>query len=221
MLGEHAADDRTEDAADHPDAGEIGLVLAALARGDDVRDHGLHDRHDAAAAEALKPARQDQHRHVRRDRAQHRARDEQTERDDDHDAAAIDVAERAEHRRDRGRGEQVGRDHPGEIGDVLELAPDGRQRGRHDGLVERGEEHRQHQADDDGADLVGGQRHRRRDGRRVIDAQHLAGKAGKLVGNVVRQCLDVGSVLPFEFVHLDRSHVAAQRRVGFVLCNPM
>ena len=47
---------------------------------DDVGDHGLHDRQDAAAAEALQAARDDQHRHVRRQRAQHRARDEQRAR---------------------------------------------------------------------------------------------------------------------------------------------
>ena len=154
MFGEHAAEHRPADTGRHPHAAEIGLVLAALARGHHVGNHGLHDRHDAAAAEPLQAAREDQHRHVRRHRAQHRARDEQAERSDDHGAAAIDVAERAEHRRHRGRGQQIGRDHPGEIGDVVELAADGRQRGRDDGLVERGQEHRQHQAHQDGADLV-------------------------------------------------------------------
>ncbi|MGY3648292.1 hypothetical protein ACVWWR_006053 [Bradyrhizobium sp. LM3.2] len=154
MLGEHAADDRAKNAAHHPDAGEVGLVLAALAWAHDVGDHGLHDRHDAAATQSLKTARKNQHRQVRRDRAQQRARDEQAERDDDHDAAAVDVAQRPEHRRNRGRGEQIGGDDPGEIGDVVELASDGRKRGGDDGLIERSQKHRQHQADDDGADLV-------------------------------------------------------------------
>ena len=154
MLGEHAAEHRPADAGRDPDAAEIGLVLAALARRHQVGNHGLHDRHDAAAAEPLQAARQDQHRHVRRQRAQHRARDEQAQRGDDHGAAAVDVAERAEHRRHRGRGQQIGRDHPGQAGDVVELPADGRQRGRDDGLVERGQEHRQHQAHQDGADLA-------------------------------------------------------------------
>ena len=107
---------------------------------------------------SLQGTRDNQHRHVRRQRAQHRTRDEQAERDDDHGTAAVNVAERAEHRRYRGRGQQIGRDHPGEIGDVVKLAADGRQCGRDDGLVEGGQKHRQHQADQDGADFAPRQR---------------------------------------------------------------
>jgi hypothetical protein len=103
MLGEQAAKDGSADAGRHPHPAEIGLILAALARRHHVGNHGLHDRHDAAATEPLQPARQYQHWHVRRQRAQYRARDEQAEGRDDHGAAAVDVAERAEHRRHRGR----------------------------------------------------------------------------------------------------------------------
>jgi len=106
VLGEHAAEDRTADSRRHPDAAEIGLVLAPLARAHYVGNHGLHDRHDAAAAEPLQAARQYQNRDVGRQRAQYRTRDEQAHRRDDHDAAAVDVAERAEHRRHRGRGQE-------------------------------------------------------------------------------------------------------------------
>jgi hypothetical protein len=126
VLGEQAAQHRSQNAAGNPDAAEIGLVLAALARGHHVGDHGLHDRHDAAAAQPLKPAREDQHRQAPRDRAQHRSRHEQAERDDHHDPAAIDVAERAEHRRNGGRSQKVRRDHPGQVGDVAELAAERR-----------------------------------------------------------------------------------------------
>ena len=77
MFGEEAAEDRSTDTGRHPYAAEIGLVLAALARSHNVRNHGLHDRQNAAAAEPLQAARQDQHRHVRRHGAQDRARDEQ------------------------------------------------------------------------------------------------------------------------------------------------
>jgi len=83
-----------------PHGAEIGLVLATLARTHHVGDHGLHDRHDATAAKPLQAAREDQHRHVRRKRAEHRAHDEEAERRDHHGAAAVDVAQRAEHRRD-------------------------------------------------------------------------------------------------------------------------
>ena len=69
-----------------------------------------------------------------------------------HRAAAVDVGELAVERRDGGRGEQIGGDDPGEVLDVRIGAPDGGERGRHDRLVERREEHRQHQAEQDAAD---------------------------------------------------------------------
>ena len=63
----------------------------------------------------------------------------------------MDVGELAVERRDGGRGEQIGGDDPGEALDVRIGAADGRERGRHDGLVERREEHRQHQPEQDAA----------------------------------------------------------------------
>ena len=96
----------------------------------------------------------------------------------------------------------------------MELAPDGRQRGGDDGLVERGQEHRQHQAEDDGPDLVLRQRDRRRKGRSVTDADDLARKAGQFLGEVVGQCLDVGrlAALPCELVHFGRVRSSLLRR---------
>ena len=108
MLGEHAAEDRSADAGRHPHAAEISLVLPALPWADQVGNHGLHDRHDAAPAETLQAPRQDQDGHVWRHGAQDRAYDEQAQRCDNHGAAAIDVAQRAEHRRHRGRRQQIG-----------------------------------------------------------------------------------------------------------------
>ena len=204
MLGEHAAEDRPADAADHPYAAEIGLILAAFARADHVGNHGLHDRHDAAAAEPLQAARQNQHRHVWRQRAQHRAGDEQAQRHDDHGAAAVDVAERAEHRRHRGRCQQIGRYHPGQAGDVIELAADGRQRGGDDGLVERGQKHRQHQAHQDGADFARRQRRLRRDRRRIAEFDDLRRHMRQILGDRLGQCLLVSRLmaLPVELVHV-------------------
>ncbi len=203
MLGEHAAQHRSADAGRDPHAAEIGLVLAALARADHVGDHGLHDRHDAAAAEPLQAAREDQHRHVRRQRAEHGARDEQAQRRDHHGAAAIDVAQRAEHRRDRGRCQQIGGDDPGQTGDVMELAADGRQRGRDNGLVERGQEHRHHQAHQDGAGLGRRQRRARRKRRRIVDREHLGRKFREFGLDLFGQSLGIGrkTALPLVLVH--------------------
>ncbi len=204
MFGEHAADHRSQNSAGHPYAAEIGLVLSAFARAHHVGDHGLHDRHDAAAAKPLQAARENQHGHVRRDGAQQGAGHKQAQRDDDHGAAAVDVAQRAEHRRHRGRGQQIRRDHPGQVVNVVELPADGRQGGRHDGLVERRQKHRQHQADDDGADFILGERRRRGERRRIADVDDLGREVGNLFGDRVGRIVLVGrsTALPFEIVHL-------------------
>ena len=89
-------------------------------------------------------------------------------------AAAVDVGELAEQRRRRSRGEQIGGHDPGQVVDVAEALADRRQRRRDDGLFERGEEHRQHDAGDDGAD--GGVVERR--GRRVVRAAAAAADTG-------------------------------------------
>ena len=57
---------------------KYGLVLAAFARAHHVGNHGLHHRHDAAAAQPLQGAAESG-RHVRRQRAHHRTGDEQAQ----------------------------------------------------------------------------------------------------------------------------------------------
>ncbi len=69
--------------------------------------------------------------------------------------AAVEVAELApQGRRDR-RGEQVRRHHPREVVEAVQVAGDGRQRRRHDGLVERREEHPHHEGAEDDEDAGG------------------------------------------------------------------
>src|SRR6185437_13240018 len=60
---------------------------------------------------------------ARGERAHDRAGDEERERNDDHRAAAIDVAQCAEHGRDRGGGEQIGGNDPGQAGDAWNWRP--------------------------------------------------------------------------------------------------
>jgi len=205
MFGEHAADDGPGDTRGHPYAAEISLILAALARRDHVGNDRLHDRHDAAAAEPLQPARQYQHRHVRRQRAQDRARDEQAEGGDDHGAAAVDVGECAEHRRHRGGGQQICRDHPGQVGNILELPADGRQRRGDDGLVECGQKHGQHQADQDGADFALSKRRLWGERRRVAEINDLSRHFRQVALDGFGQRLLVSrlTALPFKLVHAD------------------
>ncbi|OIQ70904.1 hypothetical protein GALL_474820 [mine drainage metagenome] len=206
VFGEDTAEDRSADTRRHPHAAEIGLVLAALARRHNIRNHGLHDRQNAAAAEPLQPARHDQHRHVRRQCAQYRARDEQAHGCDDHGAAAIDVAKRSEHRRDRGRRQEIGRDHPRQAGDIPELPTDGRQRRGDDGLVEGGQKHRQHQAHQDGPDFTRRQRRAWLNRRGVADVDDLRTHIRELARDCFGQCLLISrlTALPFELVHVER-----------------
>ena len=154
MLGDDAAEHRAGGAGDDPDRTGIGLVIAALARRHRVGDDRLGQRHDAAAADALQAAAEDQHQHARRGGAGGRARHEHAERHQHHAAPAVNVAELAVERRDHGRGQQISDHHPGQILEIVEGAADGRQRRRHDGLVQRAEEHRQRQAADDGDDFA-------------------------------------------------------------------
>ena len=89
--------------------------------------------------------------HRGRQRAGERARQEDRDRDQHHRAPPVDVGKLAEQRgRDRG-GEQIGRHHPGQTPDVAETLADRGQRRRHDGLLQRRQEHRQHQSRDDRA----------------------------------------------------------------------
>ena len=154
MLGNDAAEHRAGGAGDDPDRAGIGLVIAALARRHRVGDDRLGQRHDAAAADALQAAAEDQHQHARRGGAGGRARHEHAERHQHHAAPAVNVAELAVERRDHGRGQQISDHHPGQVLEIVEGAADGRQRRRHDGLVQRAEKHRQRQAADDGDDLA-------------------------------------------------------------------
>ena len=86
-------------------------------------------------------------------RAGDRADDEDRNRRQHHGAAAVNVGELAEQRRRRGRRKQIGGHHPGQVVDAAETFADGRQRRRDNGLLQRREEHGQHDAENDGARL--------------------------------------------------------------------
>ena len=104
-----------------------------------------------------------------------------------HAAAAVDVGQLAVERRRHRRGEQIGGDHPGQVGEIVEVAPDGRQRRRHDGLVERAQEHRQQDAAEHLAHLrLGEHRTRATPGTRILRAQRVRGLGAVHAGSRVR-----------------------------------
>ncbi len=152
-LGDESAQDGTGQARRHEHAGEIDLVASPLLGRHEIGDDGLGQGDQPAAAESLEAARQDEHQHARRERAGHRAQDEDRDPDQHGDPPAMDVAELAvEGRHGRG-GQEIGRHHPGQVLQIAEVPADGRQGRGDDGLVEGRQEHGQHEAQDDGADL--------------------------------------------------------------------
>ena len=149
LLGDEAAEQRSAHHRDDEGRRGIGLVARALARRSDVADDGLHQGHQAAAAEPLQRARADQRQHGRRQRAGDRAQRENADGDEQHGAPPVDVGELAVERRHRGAAQQVGGHHPGHVVDVAEARRDGRQRGRDHDLVERRQHHGEEDADHD------------------------------------------------------------------------
>jgi hypothetical protein len=171
LAGEEPADDRAEHGCRAEHGEEVALVLGALARGNDVADDRQRQREQAAGAQTLHRAVERERAHRGGERAQHGPEDEQRDGDDEQLLAAVDVAELAVERRDDRRGDEVGGGRPGLVVQALEVVGDGPDGRGDDGLVERGEEHAHHQADEDGDDLPVAQRPGRgidrRGGRRV------------------------------------------------------
>ena len=157
LAGEEPADDRAEDARGAEHREEVALVLGALPRRHDVADDGQRQREQAAGAEALDRAVERQLEHRLGQGAQHRADDEDRDRGREELLAAVDVGQLAVERRHDRRGDQVGRGGPRLLVETLEVVGDGADRRGHDGLVEGGEEHAHHQADEDRDDLSVGQ----------------------------------------------------------------
>ena len=151
MIANPAAERRSAAAGGRECDREIGIVFGALLGRRHVAEHHLGARNHAAAAHALHHPAADQHQHAGRRCRDERAGHIDHQRDQQRGAPAVDIGEFAVERRERGRGDQVRRDHPGQFVDVAEYAADGRQRAGQDRLIDRAEEHRQHHAHDDDA----------------------------------------------------------------------
>ena len=165
-VDEEAAEQRPRDRGDSEHGADQAHVAAALPRRDDVGDDRLRADHQPAGADPLQRAEADQLAHRLREPGEHRAGEEDQDRRQEDRLAPDHVAELAvERRRDR-RGEQVRGHDPREVVEAAEVADDRRQRGRDDRLVERGQEHAEHQRDEDrpqgapGGTPVGGRVHR-------------------------------------------------------------
>ena len=113
IVGQPAAERRPDHRRHHHGDAEHRKGLAALRRRKRIGQDRLRDRHHAAAAETLQDAEQQQRIQVRRKPAQHRAKREQSETDQEEGFAAEHSGEEARGRQDDGVGDQIGGDHPG------------------------------------------------------------------------------------------------------------
>ena len=149
MVDEEAAEQRPDHRRDAEHAAEESLVLAALARRDDVADHGERGDDQAAGAQALQRAAGDQLRHVLGQAAQDRAGEEDQDRALQDRLAPVEVAELSVQGPGDGRAQQIRGDHPGQVVEAAQVSDDRRQRRRHDRLVERSQQQHEHERDED------------------------------------------------------------------------
>lgn len=148
VVGEEAADERAAHEGGRHHDGHHGLDPAALARRHQFTDDRLRADHQSAAAESLQRAEADELAHVLGQSRQDGAREEEHDRQQEDALAAVEVAELSPDRRGRGRRQQVGGDHPGEMVEAAQVTDDRGQRGGDDQAVEHGEEHAEHQPAD-------------------------------------------------------------------------
>jgi hypothetical protein len=145
VVDEEAAEQGPGHRGQSKDGAEVAHVAAALAGGDDVADDRLRTDHQAPGTDALEGPEADQLGHVLGEPAEHRSDQEDDDRALEDALAPVQVSDLPVERcRDR-RGEDVRGHHPRELGEAAQVAHDGGQCGGDDGLVERGDQHRQHQ----------------------------------------------------------------------------
>src|ERR1051325_6321671 len=147
----------TGNAPDTEDSAEDPLISPAVSRWDDVADDGLRRHDEAATAEPLDRAEEDELHHASAQSAQDRSGQEEHDGALEHALSTVEIPELAIERGDDGLREQVGGDDPRKVLDTAELAHDRGEGGGDDGRVERGKEHGQDEAaeDDEDARLVG------------------------------------------------------------------
>ncbi len=144
MLRQEAAGHRPERIGGDADARQIALVAGPLARRNGLTDQRLRQCHQAAAAESLQHPGGGERLDAGAQRAQERRRHEHAQSHDHQPAAAILVAQPAIDRSRHRRGDQVGHHDPRCPLGFAGRCDDRRQRGRHDGLVDGRQKHRQH-----------------------------------------------------------------------------
>ena len=149
IVGEVPAQQRPDDRRDTEDRAQDALIAAPFPERDHLADQRAGRDRDSAAADPLQGARSHQHGHRMGQPAGHRSDDEEHHRGLEHPFAAEQIPELADQRGDDRRRQQIAGDNPGLTAGVAQVGDDRRQRGGNDRLVQRREQHAQHDRDED------------------------------------------------------------------------
>ena len=153
VVGEQSAEQRPEHRGHAEHRAERALVLAAFPQRDDLADQRRRGDHQTAGADALHgPAATSIDMFVGQ-AADERPHDEDQHAELENPLAAEQVSEFPGQHGGHGLGQQVGGDHPAHVPGAAEVADDGRQRGRDDRLVQRGQQHAEQDRREDDVDL--------------------------------------------------------------------
>ena len=147
QVGDHAAGQGAAHRGHGHHGAEQAHVAAALTRADDVRHDHLAERDEAAAAQALHGAADDQEGRIVGEPGRRGGGDEDRQGDLEEDLAVDEVGQLAPDRGGDGRGEQGRGDDPGVGGLVAaDVVDDHRHRGRDHRVGDHRDEHAQQEA---------------------------------------------------------------------------
>ena len=146
MVGDPAAQDGAEDRGDTDDRHQPSLPPGALLRREEVGEGGHRYRHDAARADALEGAEQNELVHGLGHAAQGRSQGEDRQAAQEDRLAADQVRQLAVDGDQYRRGQHVGGSNPGVAVEAVEHADDARHRRADDSAVQRGHQQGQQEA---------------------------------------------------------------------------
>ena len=149
VLREPSSGKWAEDARQPEHSAEVAHVAPPLTRRHDVADDRLGADHQPTGADALDGSACDQVDHVLRKPGEHRARQEDDDRKLEELLSSVEVAELSPQRRGDRRREQVSGDDPRKVVEAVQVGCDRRERRGDDGLIERCEEHSEHERAED------------------------------------------------------------------------
>src|SRR5918996_455691 len=144
-----AARGRPEHRRDGEDATREALPLAAAAGRDDVADHGDGERDEAAGAQSLHRAPGDQELERRREASEHGAGREEEDPEDEERPASVQVGELPVEGDGDRHAEHVGGEDPRVLLEPAQVRDDPRRRRGDDRLVQRRDEHAEHESGED------------------------------------------------------------------------